>query len=172
MYHSFGMWPSKTHQYFSLLKSLFRMYLRVGFLFSTKILNCRMYKRFGSLFHEFYECIIDLDHFWLQKVTFAFRRFQKASEGRCLHVWMKILKFPLWQFIVRASHFNDAWYTEAKKHAFRISHLLNAYSSETKIKSSPLTADISHFAFHCILFWKKTKIFLSVALNALHFTNA
>ena len=74
-------------------------------------------------------------HFGLQKVTFAFRRFHKASEGRCLHVLMKTLEFILRQFIVHVSHVNDAWYAEATTHAFHISQLFNSYLSERKVKS-------------------------------------
>ena len=37
MYHTFSMQPWKTHQFFSLLNSLFRMYLRFGLLFGPKI---------------------------------------------------------------------------------------------------------------------------------------
>ena len=36
-----------------------------GILVLSQILNFRMYKRFGLLFHEFVECIIDFDHFCL-----------------------------------------------------------------------------------------------------------
>lgn len=96
------------------------------------------------------ERIIDLNHSWLQRLPCDFRRFQKASEGRCRHLWMKILKLPIWQLIVHASLFNDAWCADAKtkllkqKHAFRRSHFLNAYSSETKAKGYlPLTTNIS-----------------------------
>ena len=78
---------------------------------------------------------MDLDNFWLQKVNFAFRRFQKVSEGRCIHVLIKILEFTLRHFIVHVSHFNDAWYAEATTHAFHISHFFNAYFSQTKVKS-------------------------------------
>ena len=37
MYHTFSMQPWKTHQFFSLLNPLFRMYLRFGLLFRPKI---------------------------------------------------------------------------------------------------------------------------------------
>ena len=59
------------------------------------------------------------------------------------------------------------------KHAFHISHLLNAYSGQTKLKNhAPLMADTSHVAFHCILCWKKAKSFPHMTLHALHCTNA
>ena len=62
---------------------------------------------------------------------------------------------------------------EGKNHAFRVSNLLNVCYSDIKVKSShSLTAYISHFALPCILCWKKTKIFLPVTLQVLHFTDS